>query len=255
MVLRTLTITSLLLIIWLPVSAQRRNKRLPQKRTVVVTKPKGPDIAFIVDERLSLLRSEPGFDSQILKRISTGRAVTITASREVGGVLFYKLLIPPDEVGWIQAEAVVGKFRKGDDERLARLIQASEGFEQIERGMIFYDNYPASPLRPAILLLLGDLIEEAAVKLSDDAGKRLDRKEMAASGAPLVSFYLNFNLLDRYKRLGIKFVLNQNTLRFHYEGAAWRELAVKYTGSPEAQEAQVRLDSLKEKMSLTKPAT
>ena len=36
-----------------------------------------------------------------------------------------------------------------DDERLARLIQTSVGFEQIERARIFLETYADSPFRPA----------------------------------------------------------------------------------------------------------
>ena len=71
---------------------------------------------------------------------------------------------------------------------------------------------------------------------------------MAASGAPLHSYYLNYVSLDRYRRLGITFLFNPSTKLFHYDGASWRELVSKYPGTPEADEAQKRLDSLKEKM-------
>jgi hypothetical protein len=148
----------------------------------------------------------------------------------------------------VQSESVFGKFRRGDDERLARLVQASEGFDQIEIATQFLEIYPVSPLRPAILLLFGDLIEETAVNLSRDATRRLDRREMAASGAPLHSFYLNFVMLDRYRKLGVVFLFNSNTKNFHYDGARWREIVTKFPNSTEAAEARKRLDSLKEKL-------
>ena len=34
---------------------------------------------------------------------------------------------------------------------------------------------------------------------------------MAASGAPLHSYYLNFNMLDRYRKLGVTFRFNPET--------------------------------------------
>ena len=75
---------------------------------------------------------------------------------------------------------------------------------------------------------------------------------MAASGAPLHSFYLNYVSLDRYKRLGINFLFNPNAKLFHYDGANWREIIKKSPQSNEAAEAQKRLDSLKEKMEAVK---
>jgi hypothetical protein len=152
----------------------------------------------------------------------------------------------------VQKEAIAGKFRRGDDERLARLIQASDGFEQIERAQIFVENFTNSPFRPAILLLFGDLMEEAALKISAEAAKHLSRREMAASGAPLHSFYLNYSGLDRYQRLGIGLLFNSETKLFHYDGATWREIIEKSPTTNESVEAQKRLDSLKEKMEADK---
>ncbi len=145
-------------------------------------------------------------------------------------------------------DALFGKFRRGDDERLAKLVQSSEGFEQIERAQIFLETFPNSTLKPAILLLLGDLMEEIALKLSSEATRRLDRREMAASGAPLHSFYLNYVSLDRYRKLNVNFLFNPSAKLLHYDGASWREIIGKSPNSAEAVEAQKRLDALKGKM-------
>jgi hypothetical protein len=177
-----------------------------------------------------------------------GRKVRITAVTEADGVKFYRVTAPPASQGWVQADAVFGRFRPGDEARLARLVQASDGFDQIEIAVEFFDAYPDSTFRPSILLLFGDLLEEVAAKLSKDAGSRLNRREMAASAAPLHSYYLNFVSLDRYRKLGVVFLLNSATRQFHYDGASWKEIVTKYTASPEAAEARKRLDSLKEKM-------
>jgi hypothetical protein len=71
---------------------------------------------------------------------------------------------------------------------------------------------------------------------------------MAASAAPAHSYYLNFNMLDRYRRLGVIFLLDSATRQFHYDGASWKEIIGKTPAAPEAAEAQKRLDSLKQKM-------
>ncbi|MBV9242921.1 MAG: hypothetical protein JO314_13030, partial [Acidobacteria bacterium] len=152
--------------------------------------------------------------------------------------------------GWVQADAVFGKFRKDDEQRLARLVQALDGYDQIEAASEFFELYPASQLKPAILLLFGDLVEELAVnKLSRDANSRLKRGEMAASGAPMHSYYLNFVSLDRYRKLGITFLFDPNERRFHYDGASWREIVAKFPAATEASEAKKRLDALTAKMS------
>ena len=177
-----------------------------------------------------------------------GRKVRILAVTEADGVKFYKVTVPPSNFGWVQADAVFGRFRAADEGRLAKLVQALNGFDQIEMAVEFFNLYPNSKFRPSILLLFGDLLEEVAVKLSKDATKRLTRKEMAASGAPLHSYYLNFVSLDRYRKIGIIFTFNSTTKLFHYDGASWTEIVAKFASSTEAAEAQKRLDSLKAKM-------
>ncbi len=111
-------------------------------------------------KRRPLVPSKKPVVNQPIQRMRTGRILAISGAKQADSLTFYRVIVPPDNYGWVQAEAVVGKFRRGDDERLVRLVQASEGFEQIEGAMIFLDNFPASPLRPPILLLTGDLIEE-----------------------------------------------------------------------------------------------
>lgn len=232
------------------VEAQKR--RVPSKtKQNLAAQQKFKEIgssAVVIDESLAVLRIKPSLFSDSIQRMRRGRKVQIMDSKEADGVKFYRISAPPNNYGWVQSEAVFGRFRRGDDERLAKLVQASEGFDQIEIAMQFLEIYPTSQLRPPILLLIGDLVEETAVRLSRDAARRLNRRAMAATGAPLHSFYLNFVMLDRYRKLGIAFLFNSTTRNFHYNGASWREIINKFPNSSEAVEAGKRLDSLKEKM-------
>ena len=204
--------------------------------------------AVVIDETLSVLRTRPSLFAPSIQRMRRGRKVTINGMKEADGVTFYRIAAAPSGTGWVQADAVFGKLRAKDDERLARLMQASDGFDQIEIAEQFFELYPDSPLRPSLLLLYGDLLEEIASKLSRDAAGRLRRPEMAASGAPLHSYYLNFVSLDRYRKLGVTFLFNAETRKFHYNGESWREITAKFPKSAEAKEAQKRLDLLKQKM-------
>ncbi|MDQ3750444.1 MAG: SH3 domain-containing protein [Acidobacteriota bacterium] len=230
--------------------AQNRRRFPPKAKNLIAAQ--SSNNAVIVDERLAVLRVEPSFFSKAVMRMQNGRKISIIGSKEADGVTFYRVTALPNNYGWVQAEAIVGKFRRGDDARLAKLVQSSDGFEQIERTHIFLETFPDSSLRPAILLLMGDLMEETALRLSNEAARRLNRREMAASGAPLHSFYLNYISLDRYRRQGINFVFNSSTKLLHYDGASWREITKKFPKSTEALEAQKRLDSLKEKMEAVK---
>jgi hypothetical protein len=227
---------------------KRRPSKARAKKPVVQKIASDADAAVVIDERLAVLRAEPSLYAKPLQRMRLGRIVRISGTKEADGVTFYRVTALPKNVGWLQAEAVAGKSRRGDDQRLATLIQALDGFAQIECAALFLEAFPDSELRPAVLLLLGDLMEEIALKLSADATRRLSRREMAASGAPLHSFYLNFVSLDRYRRLGIGFLFNPKTKLLHYDGASWKELVAKFSRSSEASEARKRLGALTEKI-------
>jgi hypothetical protein len=207
--------------------------------------PEGGQRAIIVDERLAVLRDAPDLSANLLQRMSRGRVVAIRgAKRSPDGVTFYRVAVTRRTGGWIQSEAVVSSARKDDDERLLSLIQNSEDFDRVVRARIFLDVFQRSPLRPAVLLLYADAAEKAAGRLSRDAVRRLDEKEMAAGGAPVFSYFLSYNGLDRYRRQGIAFIFDRATKKFHYDGASWREILRRYPRSPEAEEARKRLNAL-----------
>ncbi len=217
----------------LPASAQQRRA------------PGGGQRAVIVDERLAALRDAPELSARLLQRMSRGRVVAIMGTRRTpDGINFYRVAVTRRTRGWLQSDAVVSPARADDDERLLRLIRGSEDFDRIVRARIFLDLFPKSRLRPIVLMLYGEAAEEAAVKLSREAGRRLDEREMTAGGAPLFSYFLNYNGLDRYNRQGISFVYDRQAKQFHYDGESWRELVRRYPRSPEAEAARKRLSQL-----------
>ena len=112
------------------------------------------------------------------------------------------------------------------------------------RAKIFLDLFPRSALRPKVLLIYGDAAEEAPVKLSREAERRFERRELPNGGAPEYSYYLNSSSLDRYNRQGVTFTFDRTAKHFHYEGGAWREIMRRYPASPEAGEAKTRLTQL-----------
>ncbi len=239
----------------LSLASHAQKRRLPIKIVSKSVSPKisnAPKTAIVINERLSVLRFEPSLFSIPLQRVSHGRSLQVLGEKDVEGLKFYRVSSSTEKGGWVQAEAVILLNRKGEDERLARLIQASEGFEQFERISIFLENFPKSVLRPAILLLFGDLAESVAQKLSNDANRRFDSSEIRASGATMKSYFLNFNSLDRYRRQGLTFLFSEKTRRFHYDGATWQEIIKSFPQSSEAAEAQKRLDNLKTKMAAEK---
>jgi hypothetical protein len=207
--------------------------------------PSGGRSAVVVDERLAALRDAPQLDANLLQRMSRGRMVSITGARRApDGVTFCRVAVTRRTSGWVQSDALASPSHAEDDDRLLRLIRGSESFDRIQRARIFLDNFPHSPLRPAVLLLYGEEAEDAATKLSRDASRRLDEKEMTAGGAPVFTYFQNFNELDRYNRQGIVFTFDHAGRQFHYNGASWREILRRYPRSPEAEQARKHLDAI-----------
>lgn len=201
--------------------------------------------AVVVDERLAVILEAPDLSANLLRRISRGRTVAVKgAKRSPDGVIFYRVSLTKRTGGWIQSEAVASLVRKDDDERLLRLIDSSNDFDRIVRARIFLDMFQKSPLRPRVLLIYGEAVEKVAARLSHDAIRRLDQKEMEAGGGPTFSYYLSYNGLDRYRRQGIVFLFDRVRKQFHYDGASWREVVRRYPRSPEAEEARRQLETL-----------
>src|SRR5689334_2735994 len=201
--------------------------------------PAGGRLAIVVDERLAALRTTPQLNGHLARRLGRGRMVAIrSAKTSADGITFFLVNVSSRTHGWIQREAVVSPTRAGDDQRLLLLIQDSQGFDRVSRARIFLDHFTRSPLRPDVLLLLGDTAEELAKQLSTDAARRLKNDPGAA---PEFSYYLNYTGLDRYNRQGVKFLFDHSTKRFHYDGAAWRELIRLYPRSSAANEARKRI--------------
>ena len=208
---------------------------LGQKRKI----PPGGRLAVVVDERLAALRSTPQLSGKLVRRLGRGKLVAIrTARTSQDGIVFLLVNVTSRTHGWIQREAVVSSFEAGDDQKLLLLINSSTDYDRIMRARIFLETFLASPLRPEVLLLLGDAAEEASAKLSRDAAHRV----VTGTGfAPEFSYYLNYTGLDRYNRLGVGFVFDSTDKRFHYNGAAWREVIRRYPRTPQAQAAKDRL--------------
>ena len=200
--------------------------------------PSGGRLAVVVDERLAALRATPQLNGKLVRRLSRGRLVAVRSSKTSSeGISFLLVNVSSRTHGWIQRDAVISPSRSGDDRRLLTLIQHSNGFDRITRARIFLDHFPRSPLRPEVLLLLGDTAEALAAKLSQDAARRL--KDVG--DAPEFSYFLNYTGLDRYNRQRVGFVFDKTTKRFHYDGAAWRELIRRFPRSTAALEARKRL--------------
>lgn len=227
---------SLLFILLAPLDMTALGKRRP---------PPGGRVAIVVDERLSALRMTPEFSGRLLRRIGRGGLVAIRGEkRNRDGIVFYRVNVTRRTNGWLQRDAVVCPWRSGDDARLVQLIKVSQDFDRIARARIFLDNFKVSEFRPEVLMMFAEAGEEAANHLSRDASRRLDEREMKGGGAAIVSYFWNFNGLDRYNRQGITFMFDARERKFRYDGESWQEIVHRYPRSPEAVEARKRLAAI-----------
>lgn len=232
---RFVSFTILLGVFSLAVTASAQKPRVPP----------GGHLAVVADERLAALRSTPDPRGRLLRRLSRGRFVSIRgSSRSRDGLVFYQVFVTRRTSGWLQSDAVVSSWRAGDDDRLVRLLDGADEFDRVARAKIFLDLFARSPLRPKVLMIYGDAAEEAANKLSREAERRFERRELPSAGAPEFSYYLNFSSLDRYNRQGIVFTFDRSAKKFHYEGWAWREVLRRHPNSAEASAAQQRLAAI-----------
>jgi len=204
----------------------------------------GSRTAYVIDERLAALRSEPKLEGDLTQRLSRGRAVQIIGNRQTGGVMFYRVAVTRRTRGWLPADSLVSPSRVEDDARCLRLIRGSEDFDKIARASLFLQVFPRSMLRAQVLSLLGDEAEQFAQSLSREAGRRLVEKEMTAGGASRVIYFMNYNGLDRFNRIGVKFTFDEGTKTYRYDGAAWREIVRRYPNSAEAETARAKLAAL-----------
>ena len=206
--------------------------------------PAGGRVAIVVDERLSALRATPELSGMLMRRMGRGAFVAVKGEkRSRDGVVFYRVTVTSRTSGWVQRDALVSPARSGDDTRLLRLIKGSDDFDRIARARIFLNNFTGSALRPQVLLIYSQAAEDVAGRLSREAGRRLNEKEMEAGGAPIHSYFLNYSGLDRYNRQGIAFIFDVREKRLRYDGEGWQELVHRYPRSPEAAEARRRLET------------
>ena len=222
----------------------RQSSVLAQQRKA----PAGGRLAIVVDERLAALRVTPELNGSLIRRLSRGRLIAIrSAKTNRDGVTFFFVNVSTRTRGWIQRESVVSPSRSGDDLGLFRLIEQSHDFDRIARARIFLDHFRRSPLRPRVLLLLGDTAEALAAKLTTQAQRKLTTD---LGDAPEFTYFLNYSGLDRYNRQGVNFTFNPTTKRLHYDGQVYRLLLRHHPNSPEAIQAR---QSLVELSNLHKP--
>lgn len=195
--------------------------------------------AIVVDERLSVLRTQPDVKAQLKQRLRRGRVIGILATRKArDGGQFLQISVTRNTRGWILAEAVVKSGNSADAARLLKLIEESEDdFIKARLAKLCAEEFRSTAPAPRCLLKLGEAAERAAERLTRDAKRRVGNEE-PSTGLSKRDYFLNFTGLDRYNRIGVMFDYDQSADRIIYDGAAYRELLARYTNSAEAETAK-----------------
>ncbi len=198
--------------------------------------------AFVIDDRLSVLRREPGLQSEVIRRLRLSHAVYIigTSHPQAGQPKFCRVAVTRRTRGWIHESALAVQGRIGDDQRIMTLIEASDGIDRILLCRILNERFSKSSSIPRAMLMLGEEADRAAETLSQRVRRRL--AELRGAVAAARDYYLSDAGLDRYSKLGIVFDFNQSTSEFVYNGKVYREIVKRFPKCEEASLAGQRLE-------------
>lgn len=207
--------------------------------------------AFVIDDRLSALRREPGLQSQVVRRLRLGHTVFIVSASnpKAGQPRFCRVAVTRRTRGWIHPSALAVQGRAGEDQRIMRLIEtAGDGLDRIGLCRILIERFSQSQLVPRALLLMGEEAERAAETLSQRARKRLAEVRREHANARLSDYYLNDAGLDRYSKLRVVFDFNEFIAEYVYDGRAYRDIIRRFPDREEASLARQRLALVSQKM-------
>jgi hypothetical protein len=203
--------------------------------------------AFVIDDRLSALRREPGLQSEVIRRLRLGRTVYIVSAGS-GQNRFCRVAVTRRTRGWIHSSAIAVQGRAGEDQRVMKLIEtASDGFDRIGLCRVLLERFGQSRLVARALLLMGEEADRAAETLTQRARKRLAEVQVSNS-TRLRDFYLSDAGLDRYSKLHIVFDFNEASAQFVYDGKAYRDIVRRFPEREEAILARQRLELASKKM-------
>ncbi len=204
--------------------------------------------AFVIDDRLAVLRKEPDIQAQVVRRLRIGRPVQIVKSRPQTAKQpgFYQVAVTRRTRGWIHEAAIASPNRAGEDKRVLELITAmDDNFDRVTLCHLFIEKFSSSPLMPQALLLFGEEMDRAAQTLSRNVNRRLKSLPETLPESRRRDYYLSDSGLDRYSRLGVRF---EYAGEYVYDGQVYRELLKRFPRSQQAEAARRHLEAAKAKL-------
>lgn len=204
--------------------------------------------AFVVDDRLSTLRREPGLQSEVIHRLRLGHTVYVIA-RTNGEPRYCRVAVTRRTRGWILESAIALQGKTGEDRRVMKLIEgAKDGLDRISLCRLLIERFSRSPLVPRALLQMGEESDRAAQTLTQRARKRLADASDENWNASTRDYFLNDVGLDRYSKLRVVFDFNQSTSEYVYDGRAYADLVRRFPNHEAAAPARQRIELVRQKM-------
>jgi hypothetical protein len=206
--------------------------------------------AFVVDDRLSTLRREPGLQSEVIHRLRLGHPVYIIGSaKPKAEPRFCRVAVTRRTRGWILESALAMQGKTGEDRRIMKLIEGTkDGLDRISLCRLLIEHFGQSQLAPRALLLMGEEADRAAQTLTQRARKRLADTSEENWNASSRDYFLNDVGLDRYSKLHIVFDFNESTSEYVYDGKTYGDIVRRFPNHEEAGLARQRIEVVKQKM-------
>lgn len=245
----------LLLVLWSHAASQEESK--PNRSSSAGTANTQPPAnrltfskVFVVDDRLSALRREPGLQSEVIHRLRLGRPVYIIGSaKSRTEPRFCRVAVTRRTRGWILESALAAPGKTGEDRRIMKLIEGmKDGLDRISLCRLLIERFGQSQLVPRALLLMGEEADRAAQTLTGRARKRLADTSQENWNASSRDYFLNDVGLDRYSKLHIVFDFNEATSEYVYDGRAYGDVVRRFPNHEEAVLARQRIEVAKHKM-------
>lgn len=204
-------------------------------------------LAYVFDERFSVVRARPDVEALYLRRLRVGHRVFIlTPIPDATHSKFRRVVVSRNFTGWMLAAAVAAPGIAGDDEKLFRYAETQPDDKALIALKILTSHFDHSPRRPAALLRLAQLAEGVARQLSVRANRKLSQDELALpAGVDENDLFGNFRGLDHFSSYGIRFIYQKSSDRYLYCGDAYKEILRKYPHGSEATTARGRLKEMK----------
>ncbi|MDD5543711.1 MAG: hypothetical protein PHX83_11110 [Acidobacteriia bacterium] len=212
-------------------------------------------LAYVFDERFSVVRSRPDVEAAYLRRLRTGHRVFIVSNENLRkNEKFRRVIVSSRFVGWMLNAALAAPGIPGDDEKLFRFAMQQPGERALIALKILTSHFEKSSLRPKALLQLGTLADQVAFQISNRANRKLNPEELKLpEGLDETDLFANYRGLDHFESFGIHFRYQAVSDQFAYSGDAYRELIRRYPKAGETVAAKERLRDIRVQPGGVKP--